>query len=52
MLTATNRDYFFMSKGELARAQLGERKAGVFMLEPIGRNTAPAVALAAHHVAD
>lgn len=52
ILTVTNRDYFFMSKDELARAQLGERQTGVFLLEPVGRNTAPAVALAAHHIAD
>jgi mannose-1-phosphate guanylyltransferase len=52
ILTVTNRDYFFMSKDELARAQLGERQTGVFLLEPVGRNTAPAVALAAHQVAE
>lgn len=32
--------------------KLGERQTGVFLLEPVGRNTAPAVALAAHHVAE
>jgi len=52
ILTVTNRDYYFMSKDELARAKLGERQAGAFLLEPVGRNTAPAVALAAHHVAE
>jgi mannose-1-phosphate guanylyltransferase/mannose-6-phosphate isomerase len=52
ILTVTNRDYYFMSKDELARAKLGERQSGVFLLEPVGRNTAPAVALAAHHVAE
>ena len=52
IVTVTNRDYFFMSKDELARAQLGERRKGVFLLEPVGRNTAPAVALAAYHVAE
>lgn len=52
MLTVTNRDYFFMSKDELAKAPLGERQAGVFLLEPVGRNTAPAVALAAHQVVE
>lgn len=51
ILTVTNRDYFFMSKDQLALAQLNERQAGVFLLEPVGRNTAPAVALAAHHIA-
>ncbi|NIC41462.1 mannose-1-phosphate guanylyltransferase/mannose-6-phosphate isomerase [Aquabacterium sp. A08] len=52
VLTVTNRDYYFMSKDELAAAQLGERHPGVFLLEPVGRNTAPAVALAAHQVAE
>jgi mannose-1-phosphate guanylyltransferase len=49
ILTVTNRDYYFMSKDELALAKLGQR--GSFLLEPMGRNTAPAVLLAAHHVA-
>ncbi|NMF90630.1 mannose-1-phosphate guanylyltransferase/mannose-6-phosphate isomerase [Aromatoleum petrolei] len=52
IVTVTNRDYFFMSKDELARARLGAGQAGVFMLEPVGRNTAPAVALAAHYVTE
>ncbi|SFU69306.1 mannose-1-phosphate guanylyltransferase [Nitrosomonas eutropha] len=50
LLTITNRDYYFMSKDELAAAQPGEHHPGVFMLEPAGRNTAPAIALAAHQV--
>lgn len=49
ILTVTNRDYYFMSKDELALAKLSQE--GAFLLEPVGRNTAPAVALAAHHVA-
>lgn len=49
ILTVTNRDYYFMSKDELALAKLPQR--GSFLLEPMGRNTAPAVLLAAHHVA-
>lgn len=52
ILTVTNRDYFFMSKDELSRARLGERNSGVFLLEPAGRNTAPAIALAAHYVVE
>lgn len=52
ILTVTNRAYFFMSKDELARAQLDEQQTGVFLLEPVGRNTAPAEALAAYHVAN
>ena len=52
LLTVTNRDYYFMSKDEFVSAALGEQRPGVFMLEPAGRNTAPAVAMAAHHVAE
>lgn len=52
LLTVTNRDYYFMSKDELARARVGSDCQGVFLLEPVGRNTAPAVALAAALVAE
>ncbi len=52
VLTVTNRDYYFMSKDELAAAKLGEGHPGVFLLEPVGRNTAPAVALAAYQVVE
>jgi mannose-1-phosphate guanylyltransferase len=49
LVTVTNRDYYFMSKDELGLLGGGER--GAFLLEPMGRNTAPAVALAARMVA-
>jgi len=52
LLTVTNRDYYFMSKDELAALMLGKHVAGGFLLEPEGRNTAPAVTLAAHKVAE
>lgn len=52
LLTVTNRDYYFMSKDELATLKPGEPLPGAFLLEPEGRNTAPAVALAAHHVVE
>jgi mannose-1-phosphate guanylyltransferase len=52
ILTVTNRDYYFMSKDELAGVGLDDGHHGVYLLEPAGRNTAPAVALAAHHLAD
>ena len=52
LLTVTNRDYYFMSKDELAALKLGEPLPGAFLLEPEGRNTAPAVALAAHQVVE
>jgi mannose-1-phosphate guanylyltransferase len=45
-LTVTNRDYYFMSRDEQDEAGVN----GAFILEPFGRNTAPAVAIAAHVV--
>jgi mannose-1-phosphate guanylyltransferase len=51
VLTVTNRDYYFMSKDELANCKLAGLH-GSFLLEPVGRNTAPAVAMAALHVAE
>jgi len=50
LLTVTNRDYYFMSKDELAAAAPGKSQSGIFLLEPEGRNTAPAVALSAHQI--
>ncbi|MVW79408.1 mannose-1-phosphate guanylyltransferase/mannose-6-phosphate isomerase [Bordetella sp. 02P26C-1] len=50
ILTVTNRDYYFMSKDEMALAQLDVSSR--FLLEPAGRNTAPAVAMAARLVAE
>src|SRR5690606_29568471 len=46
----TNRDYYFMSKDEMALAHLDA--SADFLLEPAGRNTAPAVAMAALMVAE
>src|SRR5271165_2572021 len=42
-LIVTNRDYYFLSHDELAKQQVQPQ----YMLEPSGRNTAPAIALAA-----
>lgn len=46
LLTVTNRNYYFMSRDELTRAGA----VGAFLLEPFGRNTGPAIAIAAHRV--
>lgn len=46
ILTVTNRDYYFMSRDELQKAGV----TGSYLLEPCGRNTAPAIAMAAHWV--
>ena len=42
-LIVTNRDYFFLSRDDLAAQDVQAR----YMLEPTGRNTAPAIAMAA-----
>ncbi|NEX64477.1 mannose-1-phosphate guanylyltransferase/mannose-6-phosphate isomerase [Noviherbaspirillum galbum] len=42
-LIVTNRDYYFLSRDELANQQVKPQ----YLLEPMGRNTAPAIALAA-----
>lgn len=44
LLTVTNRDYYFMSRDVISAANAD----GVFLLEPFGKNTAPAIALAAY----
>lgn len=51
IVTVTNRDYYFMTKDTLGEAKLGKHHQGMYLLEPMGRNTAPAIALAAHQIA-
>ncbi|ADW16721.1 mannose-1-phosphate guanylyltransferase (GDP); mannose-6-phosphate isomerase, type 2 [Desulfobulbus propionicus DSM 2032] len=53
ILTATNRDYFFMSKDELTKARVGDVECrNTFLLEPFGRNTAAAIIMSAFMVAE
>jgi mannose-1-phosphate guanylyltransferase/mannose-6-phosphate isomerase len=47
VVTVTNREYYFLTKDEYARSGLSNRQQ--FLLEPCGRNTAPALAMAAFH---
>lgn len=51
ILLVTNRDYYFMSKDEVART-LGPSTttSANYLLEPVGRNTAAAIAAAAHWI--
>jgi len=46
-LTVTGRDYYFLSRDEYARHPRAELDRLPFLLEPAGRNTAPAIGLAA-----
>lgn len=53
IVTITNREHFFQSKAEFDAAR--GRNAAVhaeFILEPVGRNTAPAIAIAALSIAE
>jgi len=49
VLTVTSRDYYFYTR-DLYFDVDGQEHEHPFLLEPIGRNTAPAIALAAHYV--
>lgn len=46
VVTVTNRDYYFQSKDHFLTANIRPRRPH-FILEPVGRNTAPAIAIAA-----
>src|SRR5690348_1578383 len=45
VVTVTNRDYYFHTKDVYSSLSDGEPHDAVYLLEPFGRNTAPAVAL-------
>lgn len=49
VLTVTNRDHFFLTRDEYGAAE--DLPSLDYLLEPFGRNTAPAIAAAALHVA-
>ncbi|HKE48776.1 MAG TPA: mannose-1-phosphate guanylyltransferase/mannose-6-phosphate isomerase [Rhodanobacteraceae bacterium] len=49
VLTVTGRDYYFLTRDEYASHPAADLDKLPFLLEPAGRNTAPAVLLAALH---
>ena len=49
VLTVTSRDYYFYTR-DLYNQIAGEEHEHPFLLEPMGRNTAPAIALAAFYL--
>lgn len=49
VLTVTGRDYYFLTRDEYAQHASADLDRLPFLLEPAGRNTAPAVVLAALH---
>ncbi len=50
VLTVTSRELFFLSRDEYRKHPQADKTSLPFMLEPMGRNTAPAVLLAAMQV--
>ncbi|MBM3602858.1 MAG: mannose-1-phosphate guanylyltransferase/mannose-6-phosphate isomerase [Alphaproteobacteria bacterium] len=52
IITVTNRDHYFLSKDQLLAADPKKQVASTFLLEPEGRNTAPAILMAAHFIAE
>jgi mannose-1-phosphate guanylyltransferase/mannose-6-phosphate isomerase len=52
IVTVTGRDYVFITRDEYARQAPSEAGRQRYLLEPAGRNTAPAVVLAALAIAD
>ncbi|MDP2830344.1 MAG: mannose-1-phosphate guanylyltransferase/mannose-6-phosphate isomerase [Sulfuricellaceae bacterium] len=51
VLTITNREYYFKTKDEYAGAIAKSPATHTYLLEPVGRNTAPAIALGAMKIA-
>ena len=51
VLTVTGRDYYFYTR-DLYAGVAGDGARCPFLLEPMGRNTAPAIAMAAHRNAN
>lgn len=49
VLTVTGRDYYFLTRDEYSAHPRADLDRLPFLLEPVGRNTAPAVVLAALH---
>ena len=43
LVTVTNRDYYFHTKDVYSGLDAGEPHDAIYLLEPVGRNTAPAV---------
>lgn len=50
VLTVTNRDYYFQTRDEYAGVEGSGEIRLEYLLEPAGRNTAPAILMAALHV--
>ena len=47
LITVTNRDYYFHTKDTYAAMAMPASTTAIYLLEPFGRNTAPAVAVGA-----
>jgi mannose-1-phosphate guanylyltransferase/mannose-6-phosphate isomerase len=52
VMTVTNREYFFKTRDDYEGLEKNAAVSKLFLLEPVGRNTAPAVAMSALWAAD
>jgi mannose-1-phosphate guanylyltransferase len=52
IVTVTNRDHYFLSKDQFLAVGSERQALSTFLLEPEGRNTAPAIIMAAHYIAE
>lgn len=52
ILTVTGRDYYFLTRDAYADESGIDQRAHAFLLEPVGRNTAPAILAAAGYLSE
>jgi len=52
MLTVTNREHYFQTLDEFSKIDIPQAPRLEFLLEPVGRNTAPAIAMAAFYATE
>ncbi|MEJ6021927.1 mannose-1-phosphate guanylyltransferase/mannose-6-phosphate isomerase [Ramlibacter sp. PS4R-6] len=52
LMLVTNRDYYFVSKDEVGATLGADANKASYLLEPVGRNTAAAIAAAAHAITE
>ena len=52
IVTVTNRDHYFKTRDEFSQIDDAKDLQLVYLLEPVGRNTAPATAMAALYIAE
>ena len=51
IVVVTNREHYFQTLDQFSELDMSRHLSLQFLLEPFGRNTAPAIAMAAHYIA-